>query len=180
MKVAFLDRDGVINQEINYLNKIKDFEYTPNCIEGLQCLAELGFKFIIVTNQAGIAKGYYTHTQYGILTDWYLADLTSKGISILDVFHCPHHPQGVVPRYSYECACRKPKAGMLLEAAGKFDIDMELSIMVGDKLSDVAAGRIVGINKLFLVKTGHALPKDIPSDVAVVDDLYRLSCLLES
>lgn len=158
IKVAFLDRDGVINKEVNYLHKIEDFEYTENCIEGLKKIRDLGYEIIIVTNQAGIARGYYTEQQYQQLTDWYLADLIKHGIAILDVFHCPHHPEGNVPEYAISCDCRKPKSGMFEQARSKYDIDMGNSLMIGDKESDLLAAQKTGIKKLILVESGHTVP----------------------
>jgi len=176
IKVAFLDRDGVINKEVNYLYKIEDFEYTEDCIEGLKSLQKLGFKIIIVTNQAGIARGYYTEEQYQELTQWYLTDLAKHGITVLDIFHCPHHPKGSIPQYAIECDCRKPKSGMFQQAFDKYDIDLMKSIMIGDKESDLIAAERSEIRGLYLVRTGHEL---INSTYAAFDTLldvviYRL------
>ena len=159
MKIAFLDRDGVINKEVKYLYRIEDFEYTECCIEGLHALQELGFQIVIVTNQAGIARGYYTEDDYRKLTAWYLSDLRKEGIKILDVFHCPHHPEGAVQPYVGECDCRKPSAGMFQMANEKYNIEKAHSIMVGDKVSDVKAAVNFGLDptNCFLVETGHAL-----------------------
>lgn len=161
MKIAFLDRDGVINKEKNYLYKREDWEYTYNCIDGLRALSSLGFKFIVITNQAGIARGYYSEEDYQKLTDWYVSDLDDKGISILEVFHCPHHPNGKVDKLSMVCDCRKPSPGLLHAALKKYDIDKAESILIGDKTSDIEAGVAWGIpeGNAFLVKTGHELPQ---------------------
>jgi len=152
MKVAFLDRDGVINKEVNYLYKIKDFQYTEKCVEALLCLQNHGFKLIVITNQAGIARGYYNFEQYQELTDWYVKDLAKYGVEILDVYHCPHHLQGVVEGLSIDCECRKPKAGMFIEAINKYNINTQESIMVGDKLSDIQAALSIGVSSAFLVE----------------------------
>ncbi|MEW6994792.1 D-glycero-alpha-D-manno-heptose-1,7-bisphosphate 7-phosphatase [Colwelliaceae bacterium MEBiC 14330] len=175
IKVAFLDRDGVINKEVNYLYKIEDFEYTENCIEGLKKIKELGYEIIIVTNQAGIARGYYTEQQYQKLTDWYLNDLKQQGIDILDVYHCPHHPEGKVNRYTKKCACRKPMAGMIETAKNKYDIDMSISILVGDKLSDIESGIKGGLfeTACYLVNTGHKIARELK--MKVFDDLIDVS-----
>ena len=178
MKVAFLDRDGVINKEVNYLHKIEDFAYTENCIEGLKNLKSLGFEIIIVTNQAGIARGYYTEEQYKLLTQWYLADLCKAGVKVLDVFHCPHHVNGSVPGLSIDCACRKPKAGMLNKAIEIYDIDVKNSILVGDKISDIEAGIKAGIGTNYLVSSGHCISLEFDSEYPVFDNLYGVSISL--
>ncbi|MGR5246962.1 D-glycero-alpha-D-manno-heptose-1,7-bisphosphate 7-phosphatase [Vibrio aestuarianus] len=157
MKVAFLDRDGVINREVNYLYKVDDFEFTQNCVEGLKRLIEHGYQIIIVTNQAGIARGFYTEHDYEVLTAWYCAELLKYGIEILDVFYCPHHPEGSVTELSIECRCRKPNIGMLELAASKYQINIEESILIGDKESDLLAGTAFGLVKVFMVETGHSI-----------------------
>lgn len=176
MKVAFLDRDGVINQEVNYLHEINKFEYTYKCIDGLKMLIKLGFRLIIITNQAGIAKGLFTERDYYSLTDWYLNDLKNNDIDILDVYHCPHHNEGIVKSLSIDCECRKPKPGMINSAIKKYDIDLSSSILIGDKISDIMAGINAGIKKQYLVKSGHIFDyDDIPSDVCVEEDLYHVA-----
>lgn len=157
MKVAFLDRDGVINKEVNYLHKIEDFILTSNCIKGLKRLRDENFEIIIITNQAGIAKGYYSIEDYDKLTFWYKKELLSFGIDILDVLYCPHHPDGCIPEYSINCNCRKPKSGMFNEAAKKYQIDIQKSILVGDKKSDLEAGINFGLQKVYMVETGHKI-----------------------
>lgn len=174
-KVAFLDRDGVINKEVNYLHRIEDFDYTPNCIEGLLALKEQGYEFVVVTNQAGIAHGYYNQDDYQRLTDWYVTDLKRKGIELLEVIHCPHHPNGKVEQYKQVCEFRKPAPGMILEVLNRYDVDTNRSIMVGDKESDLEAGRRAGIYDLFLVQTGHDISADAQERWHVAADLLAVS-----
>jgi D-glycero-D-manno-heptose 1,7-bisphosphate phosphatase len=171
MKVAFLDRDGVINREVNYLYRIEDFEFVPNSISGMKRLLEHEFKIIIVTNQAGIARGYYTVEDYEVLTEWYLSELNKVGVDIQDVFYCPHHPHGKVREYVVECECRKPNIGLLTQALNKYPIDIDSSIMVGDKSTDVEAGKSFGLSKNYLVRTGHELSKAEEERYQVIDDL---------
>lgn len=156
-KVAFLDRDGVINVEKNYTYRIEDFEYTSRCLHGLRMLQESGYELVVVTNQAGIARGFYTECDYQKLTNWYLRDLGRKGINILKVYHCPHHPDGIVENLSIVCDCRKPKAGMLIAAGREYAIDVKSSIIVGDKSSDIAAGICFGLRtqNCFRVAAGN-------------------------
>lgn len=175
MKVAFVDRDGVVNKEVNYLSRIADFKYTENCIEALKSLSSLGYRIIIVTNQAGIARGYFHEQDYFILTNWYLNDLKYQGVDILDVFHCPHHTEGVHALYSITCNCRKPKPGLLTKAISKYDIDLENSIMVGDKVSDIEAGLAAGVKHVYLVESGHELPDEAYEDYEVFENLFSLS-----
>lgn len=175
IKVAFLDRDGVINEEINYLHKIEDFNYTENCVKGLKRLNTLGYKIIIVTNQAGIARGYYNEEQYQTLTAWYIEDLKKNGVDILDVFHCPHHVQGIISELSVKCECRKPKPGMLLSAIKKYNINIDDSIMVGDKVSDVEAGLCVGIKQVYLIKGEYVTSHP---NYEVLNSLYEITKIL--
>ncbi len=147
-KAIFLDRDGVINKEVGYLHKSKDFEFIDGVFEACKYFQTLEFKLIVITNQSGIARGYYQEEDFHTLTKWMLAQFTNQGINILDVFFCPHGPEST-------CKCRKPQPGMLLEARDKFDIDMANSWMIGDKEADVGAANASGINNTILVKSGH-------------------------
>lgn len=174
MKVAFLDRDGVINEEVNYLHKKEDFKFTPHCISGLKRIISYGYKIIIVTNQAGIAKGLFTIDAYHELTEWYKEELLSMGVEILDVYFCPHHPEGVVPEYRIDCTCRKPKPGMLLNANAKYQIDLENSFIVGDKTSDIEAGLNFGLSRAYLVETGHKLSTADYRNYQVYPDLLSI------
>ncbi|MFZ6864751.1 D-glycero-beta-D-manno-heptose 1,7-bisphosphate 7-phosphatase [Undibacterium sp. Ji67W] len=152
-----MDRDGVINKEVSYCHKQEDFEFIDGVFPALRKFQDLGYLLIIVTNQAGIARGYYTNAQYEALTLWMCNKLTEQGIKIARVYHCPHHPDGM-GTFALECACRKPKPGMLLQAQRDFDINMEKSILIGDKVSDVEAGFAAGVKRCYLVRTGHNLP----------------------
>ena len=174
IKAVFLDRDGVLNKEIGYLYKIDDFEYTKNCADALKIFRTLGYEIIIITNQSGIARGYYAEEDYQKLTKWYLDDLKNKGVEILDVFHCPHHPEGSVNSLTFHCRCRKPSPGMFSKAVSKHHVDIKSSFLVGDKLSDIEAGRKIGIENLFLVETGHSIPKESRS-IPVYESLYSLA-----
>jgi D-glycero-D-manno-heptose 1,7-bisphosphate phosphatase len=147
-KVVFLDRDGVINKDKNYLYKKEDFEFIDGVFEACQYFQKLGYQLIVVTNQSGIARGYYQEQDFQKLTQWMIEQFADKDIKILDVFFCPHGPEST-------CNCRKPKPGMLLEAKIKYNIDMEDSWILGDKEADVSAANASGIPNTILVKTGH-------------------------
>ena len=148
IKTIFLDRDGVINKEINYLHKIEDFEFINGIFEACQYLESLNYKIIITTNQSGISRGYYTESDFQKITKWMLSQFNNNNIYILDVIHCPHLPSDF-------CDCRKPKPGMLLSAETKHNIDMENSWMIGDKENDIQAANNAGIINTILVKSGH-------------------------
>jgi D-glycero-D-manno-heptose 1,7-bisphosphate phosphatase len=152
-KAIFLDRDGVINKEKNYLYKKEVFEFIEGVFESCKYFQEIGYQLIIVTNQSGIARGYYQVEDFHQLTKWMLKYFNDRGIEILDVFFCPHGPDST-------CNCRKPKPGMLLEAKEKYNINMESSWMIGDKEADVGAANAAGIENTILVKTGHDIDED--------------------
>jgi D-glycero-D-manno-heptose 1,7-bisphosphate phosphatase len=164
-KALFLDRDGVINIEKNYLYKIKDFEFVDGVFETCRLFQNAGYLIIIVTNQAGIARGLYTNEQYKLLTNWMLKQFRDNDISISKVYHCPHHPE-----FTGDCACRKPLPGMLNTAAEDFDLDMLESILVGDKLSDIQAGKTAGIKLNILVRSGHELTEYCEKEASLVID----------
>ena len=149
-KTIFLDRDGVINKEINYLHKIDDFEFIDGIFNACQHFQSLGYKIIIITNQSGIYRGYYTENDYQKVTQWMLDQFKQKNINILDVFHCPHGPNST-------CDCRKPKPGMFLKAKAKHNTDMKKSWLIGDKEVDIIAANAAGITNTILVKTGHRI-----------------------
>ena len=154
-KFVLLDRDGVINVEKSYLHKIEDFEYEKNVVEGLLKLRDLGYKFAIITNQAGIARGYYTEEDYLKLQNFIEDDLMKKGIKIEKSYFCPHHPN-VTGKYGIECNCRKPNTGNFELAIEEFDIDVKNSFMIGDKITDLIPAEKLGITPV-LVKTGYGL-----------------------
>lgn len=135
-KAIFLDRDGTINVDKEYLSKIEDFEYLPGVIDGLKILQDVGYKLIIITNQSGIARGYYTEEDFLKLNNWMVQDLRGRGIEISKVYYCPHHPEGKIEKYRIDCDCRKPKLGMYQRAIKDFDIDISESWTIGDKIRD--------------------------------------------
>ena len=149
-KTIFLDRDGVINKEKNYLYKIESFEFINGVFYACQYLESLNYKIIITTNQSGISRGYYTESDFKKLTKWMLGQFNNNNIDILDVIHCPHLPSDF-------CDCRKPKPGMLLSAKTKHNIDMENSWMIGDKENDIQAANKAGIINTILVESGHEI-----------------------
>jgi D-glycero-D-manno-heptose 1,7-bisphosphate phosphatase len=150
IKTIFLDRDGVINKETGYLYKIEDFKFINGVFEACQHYEQLGYKIVIVTNQSGISRGYYSEDDFRNITDWMITQFNKNNIQILDIFHCPHSPIS-------KCGCRKPKPGMLLEAKKKYNINMLESWMIGDSERDISAANLAGIKNTILVRSGHTL-----------------------
>ncbi len=150
-KVAFLDRDGVINHDHGYVHNKSNFEYIDDVIVAMSKLNLNGFKIIIVTNQAGIAKGHFTEDEYHELTNWYVNDLKQKKVEIFDIFFCPFHIESKNPEYKKDSFLRKPNPGMFFEAFSKYQIDRNKSFMVGDKISDIEASLAAGIKNNFLI-----------------------------
>ena len=169
-KALFLDRDGVVNKEKNYLYKIEDFEFIDGVFETCRYFQDRGYLIIIITNQAGIARGKYTEKNYQVLTKWMIREFDKENIKISKVYHCPHHPD-----FSGECECRKPKPKMILDAQKEFDIDLENSILVGDKNSDIEAGINAGVKLNYLITTGHK----ISENKFGVDILENLTSLIK-
>ena len=171
IKTIFLDRDGVINKEINYLHKIEDFEFIDGVFEACQYLQSLEYKIIVITNQSGISRGLYTKNDYQIITKWMVSQFMKNNISILDTFHCPHLPDS-------GCNCRKPKPGMLLNAKNKYDIDMNQSWMIGDKETDITAAISSGITNTILVKSGHKINEADSRAKFIIDSINQSSQLI--
>ena len=147
MRAAFLDRDGVINVDYGYVSDIKNFEFKEGIFDLLKFLQDKGYKLFIVTNQSGIARGYYTEADFHNLMDYMIKELKKRNIKITDYAFCPHHPN-----ITEECECRKPNPRMILNLAKKYNIDLKNSIMIGDKQSDIKAGKNAGIKQNYLVK----------------------------
>lgn len=145
-KAAFFDRDGTINVEVNYLHKIEDFRFIEGIPELIKKYNDEGYIVIVVTNQAGIARGYYTENEMHKLHRHINQELEKIGAHIDAFYFCPHHPD-----ITGECNCRKPATGMLEQAIMDFDIDVTQSILYGDKPWDIEAGEKCGINKNYLV-----------------------------
>ena len=143
-KALFLDRDGVINVERNYLYKIEDFEFIDGIFELCALYKSKGFKIIVVTNQSGISRGYYDENDFHKLTQWMIGEFLKRGVVIDKVYFCPHHPDidGV-------CSCRKPDIGMFLDAQKEFDLDLVSSVMIGDNERDIEAAIKSGVEETY-------------------------------
>ncbi|MCY4043658.1 MAG: D-glycero-beta-D-manno-heptose 1,7-bisphosphate 7-phosphatase [Cellvibrionales bacterium] len=145
-RALFLDRDGIINVDKHYLYKPEEVEFIPGIFELCQLFQDNGFIIIVVTNQSGIARGYYTEEDFQRLTQWITNAFTTHHIHLSATYHCPHHPS-----ITGECECRKPKIGMLKQAIKRFNIDPKQSLMIGDKLSDIEAASNAGLKLPVLV-----------------------------
>lgn len=144
-KAAFLDRDGVINVDHGYVYHPDNFELFPGVLEACRSLHEAGYKLIVVTNQAGIGRGYYTPAQFLKFTNWIEGHFRDAGAPITATYHCPHHPEMGLGEYRKVCDCRKPAPGMLLRAIHEHSLNVGHSFLVGDKLSDIEAARAAGV-----------------------------------
>jgi D-glycero-D-manno-heptose 1,7-bisphosphate phosphatase len=147
-KAVFLDRDGVINIEKNYLYKIEDFEFIDGVFDSLSYLQNLGYQLFIITNQSGVGRGYYSEDDFNKLTKWMINEFSKKQIKISRVEFCPHCPND-------GCTCRKPKTGMIDNILNNFQIDLDSSWLIGDKKSDIKCANNAKIKNTIQVKSGH-------------------------
>ncbi|SHI16324.1 D-glycero-beta-D-manno-heptose 1,7-bisphosphate 7-phosphatase [Ferrimonas marina] len=156
-KTVFLDRDGVINIDHGYVHTPEQFEFVPGVLEACHRLVEAGFQLIVVTNQSGIARGYYDEAQFAKLTEWMQAQFAQAGAPLTAVYYCPHHPEKGIAPYVTACDCRKPEPGMLLRGKAEHQADMAQSYMVGDKADDMTAGKSAGVKAKILVESGKSV-----------------------
>jgi len=171
-KAVFLDRDGTINVEVEYLSRVEDFQFIPGVPWALRCLKHAGYLLVVVTNQSGIARGLYDEAQLEAVHRHMHEDLASYSAGVDACYFCPHHPHHGKGDYLKECGCRKPLPGMLEQAALDLDIDLAGSYMIGDKLADVEAGLAAGCTPM-LVLTGYGSSEvdRLPSGVEAYPDL---------
>ena len=148
-KALFLDRDGIINEDLGYVFQAQQFVFKTEIFALIKQFRQADYKVFVVTNQSGIAREYYTIEDFTALTKWMLNELDKVDANIDDVFFCPHHPSAGNTAFTKHCECRKPRAGMLLQAAQKHHIDLTSSIMIGDKASDVEAALAANLAAAF-------------------------------
>lgn len=165
---VFLDRDGTINEEVNYLSRMEQLRLYPQTAEAIRLINAAGMKAVVATNQSGIARGYFTEEFVRSVHDR-INELLRDGGGRIDGFYvCPHHPVHGIGIYKLDCTCRKPKPGLLLQAAAELDIDLSRSYMVGDMLKDIEAGKNAGARGV-LVRTGYGaniVRTDMPAYIA--------------
>ena len=169
VKALFLDRDGVINIEKDYLYKVEDFEFIDGIFKVCKHFQNLGYKIFVVTNQSGIARGYYSENDFKELTIWMINEFKKLGIDISKVYHCPHHPD-----ITGSCTCRKPNPGMLLDAAHEFDIDLGGSVIIGDKERDIEAGLNAGLSETYLFDLNNSITSS--KATKIINNLEELIC----
>ncbi len=174
---VFLDRDGTINEEVGYLDSLDKLKIIPCAYEAIRLINESGMKAVVISNQAGVARGLFTEDLVKIINEHLQTALRQKGAYINNFYYCPHHPTEGLEPYRQVCECRKPAPGMLLQAAQDLNIDLTKSYLVGDRFNDMEAAKIVGV-KGILVKTGFgqgllqddgpdkATPRNIPDFIA--------------
>ena len=156
LKAAFFDRDGVLNVDKSYLYKIEDLEWIDGAKEALVYLTQQGCTIFVVTNQSGIARGYYTVDDMNKLHEFMAQQVAAAGGKIEKFYYCPHLPEGKIAEYAVECDCRKPKPGLILRAFEEYDIDKEAAFLIGDKPRDVESAEAAGI-KGYLFSGGNLL-----------------------
>ncbi|MDY0052793.1 MAG: D-glycero-beta-D-manno-heptose 1,7-bisphosphate 7-phosphatase [Aliarcobacter sp.] len=147
-KIIFLDRDGVINHDHGYVVDIKKFEFIDGVFDACNYFSKLGYELIVITNQSGIARKYFTEKDFLNLTKWMKEEFKNNGINILEVYYCPHGPED-------NCECRKPNIGMITQANNDFDIDLQKSWLIGDKISDIQTGLNANIKNNILIKSSY-------------------------
>ncbi len=147
----FLDRDGVINREIGYLSTAGEVEFVDGIFALCRTAQKLGYRLMVVTNQAGIARGYYTEEAYQELMVWMRGEFEREGVGLDAVYHCPFHPEHGVGEYKREHEDRKPGTGMLRRGAKEFGLDLSECVLVGDRCTDIAAANAAGLRQAFLI-----------------------------
>jgi D-glycero-D-manno-heptose 1,7-bisphosphate phosphatase len=150
-KALFLDRDGVVNKDFDYVHRIEDFHFQDGIMELCQKANDKGYLIFIITNQAGIARGYYTERQFIHLTKWMVGEFKKNNVPIRKVFYCPYHYEEGVGKYKQHSNFRKPNPGMILKAARRYSIDLSRSILIGDQYSDIKAGLLAGVERNLLI-----------------------------
>jgi D-glycero-D-manno-heptose 1,7-bisphosphate phosphatase len=171
-KALFLDRDGVINHEVGYLHAAEDVRWVEGIFELCRVATGLGYKLVVVTNQAGIARGIYTEAQYEELTAWMLEEFVKEGAALDAVYYCPFHPEHGVGKYKREHEDRKPGTGMLRRAAKDLRVELGSSVMVGDRCTDVAAANAAGLRRAFLLAGTET--EECKGEYAVVTTLHQV------
>jgi D-glycero-D-manno-heptose 1,7-bisphosphate phosphatase len=155
-RALFLDRDGVVNHDSGYTSSTEKFKFIDGIFDLCRTARQSGYLLIVVTNQAGIGRGYYSEQDFSTLTKWMCQRFEQEGAPITDVFHCPYHPEHGIDHFKKDSFDRKPNPGMLLRAAEKHGLNLQHSIMIGDKDSDMQAAKNAGVAvRCHYIKEGH-------------------------
>jgi len=168
-KALFTDRDGIINVDKHYVFKKEDFIFIDGIIEILMHFQHMGYLLIIITNQSGIARGYYTESEFHTLTEWMIQRFAQAGINITKVYFSPYHLEHGIGKYKKDSFCRKPNPGMILTAREEFNIDLEQSMLVGDRESDIEAGLNAGIKTNILLSRSDGNVKKTKATYVITD-----------
>jgi D-glycero-D-manno-heptose 1,7-bisphosphate phosphatase len=179
MKAVFLDRDGTVVVEKGYITVPDDIELIPGVAAAILRLRRAGWKVFVVTNQGCVAKGMITEDELGVIHFRMVSMLGAEGAELDGIYACIHHPEGTVPDYSHECDCRKPLPGLLERAASEHGVDLSASIMIGDTLRDIEAGRAAGARSvLVLTGKGTRVEPDHGADHVAADLAAAVDWLL--
>jgi D-glycero-D-manno-heptose 1,7-bisphosphate phosphatase len=177
-RAVLLDRDGTINRDRGFVHRVADLELLDHCVAGLAKMSQLGFELVITTNQSGIARGYFTEAQMHEFNAALCDRLRAEGVTIAAIYYCPFHPTEGIGPYLRESRLRKPDCGMLITAAAQRGLDLAASFAVGDKASDIEAGRAAGCRTILLrSRESEALPVDVRPDFVVTDLLEAASAI---
>lgn len=177
-RAMFLDRDGVVNVNLGYVHSAGQTQWLPGLFELCRAATDAGFLIVVVTNQAGIARGLYSEQEFLDYTRWVHAQFESNGAPLAATFYCPHHPGAGLGDGLRECECRKPKPGMLLTAAAVLGLGLEDCIMIGDSSSDMLAAAAAGVGRAFLLADGT--PEAAPAgDEQILRSLRQLPAILQ-
>lgn len=179
----FLDRDGVINEDTGYAHRLEDIVFLPGIFSLVATANARRMPVIVVTNQAGIARGYYSEESFHALMDWMKRQFLQNGARLDAVYHCPHHPQHGLGAYKTICSCRKPAPGMLLRAATEYRLDMPSSVLIGDKIHDVEAAIAAGVGTPLLLDRNDSLSRgngELPQHAQRIHSLEEARKLLLS
>ena len=175
----FLDRDGVINKDNGYVSQRDDFEFIEGAIEACIEFQKKGYLLVVITNQSGIARGLFSEDQFNTLTEWMDWSMADRGVDLDGIYYCPHHSEEGQGEYKIDCECRKPKPGMLMNAIEDLNIDVEASILIGDKVSDLQAGIAAGVKTNYLVRSGKKITEQGETlATAIFDDLAAIAKMI--
>ncbi len=175
-RAVFLDRDGTIIEDVGYINGCDKVKFLSGVGEAIKLLNENGFRVIVISNQAGVARGYFTEETVKEINEHVQESLARQGAFIDMIYYCPHHAEGVIEEYRKECYCRKPNPGMIEQAVRDFGIDLKNSFVIGDKISDIEAGHRAGCKTILLAGEDH--PDKYKEDTVISD--YVASNLCEA
>lgn len=150
-RAVFMDRDGTISEEVGYVNHPTRYRVFPYAAEAVRLLNEQGWLAVLVTNQAGVARGYFTEEMIGTVHNSLQTELERGGARLDAIYYCAHHPSVGEPPYRFDCDCRKPKPGLIKRAAGDFEIELDESWMIGDRYSDIELARNAGVRACFVL-----------------------------